>query len=99
MGASEKLQTEAPWATASIFTILNLSHCHNRQRMSAASRTSNTLGGGGDGQVPRKFSCPMSNYLVSSPDKTYVDTYVKVATWTATRFPVSQGLLPMADYT
>ena len=55
VGASEKFQSVAPWAIASIFTILNLSDCHNRQRMSLASRESDKLGG----QVPQKFSCQL----------------------------------------
>ena len=52
VGASKKNQTVAPWAIASIFTILNLSDCHNRQRMSVASRESDKWGGGGGASTP-----------------------------------------------
>ena len=44
MGASKKFQTVAPWAIASIFTILNLSDCHNKQHMSVAIWASDKLG-------------------------------------------------------
>ena len=50
---STKLQTVAPWAIAAIFTILNFSDCHNRQRMSVASRAIDKLGGRA-GQGPPK---------------------------------------------
>ena len=49
VGASKKLQTVATWAIASICSILNFNDCHNRNRMSVASRANDKLGGG---QVP-----------------------------------------------
>ena len=48
VGASKKLQTMAPWAIASICSISNFNDCHNRQRISVASRASDKL----RGQVP-----------------------------------------------
>ena len=51
-----KIQSVAPWEIASIFIILNLSDCHNRQRMSLASRASYKLGG----QVPQKLEGTIS---------------------------------------
>ena len=53
------------WAIALICTILNLSDCHNRQRMSVAGRAIN-LGG----KYPKKFlalRAKRSNQLVSIP--------------------------------
>ena len=43
-----------PRAIALICSILNFNDCHNRQRMSVASRASDKLGGGG-GKYPKNF--------------------------------------------
>ena len=68
MGASKKLQTVAPWTSASICAISNLIALDHALRMSWANDKL-------EGQVPKKHFLPLarvSNQLESSLDRTHI---------------------------